>query len=65
MNPETKLELIRITNNSIKLLNTTQIQDKMNICKLCMIKYDELNQCYCNDLIILGFLQTIKTIFEI
>ena len=61
MNPKIKIEIIRLVKNSIRKFKFT---NKIAVCKLGMTKINELNNAFCDDRLVLEYLQTIETIFE-
>ena len=61
MIPEIKSELIRLVKNSITKFKFT---NKVEVCKLGMTKINELNNAFCDDRLVLEYLQIIDNIFE-
>ena len=73
MQPEIKNELIRLVKNSLKQFKfSNQIESRSvsryfvtEICKLTIIKINDLNKAFCDDKIVLEYLHSIETVFDI
>ena len=57
-----KKELIRLVKNSIKQFKFT---NQIAVCKLGMTKINELNNAFCDDKLVLEYLQSVETVFDL